>query len=149
MSASNSYSSTPTSTTNQQFTSTSSGASSPVISSSGAVTYNDAGLQLATISGLEDVVRQALAGAGSISNQALNTAANTSAIAAQQGASDATSNANLLSQVLAAENQLATAQGTGGASLSYNTNNYLIWGLLGIAGAAIIGLFVYLSKKKS
>lgn len=133
-----------TTVSQQQSTQGAAGANSPTttVSAGGGVSYNDPGLQLATVQSLATIVQQALEAAGKAVNTSQGTIQDLSSNAQQNLAAQNSDQNSLLQSVLASESQLAQAQGTGGASLSYNTNNYLI-----AAGAVLAAIFLF--RKKS
>jgi hypothetical protein len=135
MGLTSSKSDSQTSNLNQQLsTQGASGAQSPTLTSAGNITYEDAGGQvtLAALAGMGDVVKQALQDASGV------TAASVEASAAQSDAST-----QLLSSILATNAQLAQNSQTGGATAAIGQTNYIIWGLIGLAAAA---LFVFFRK---
>ena len=138
MSASGPQKSESSSTATQTSVQGAAGATSPTVTGGGNVAVsqvlNDPTLQLQTVEALTDVVNKALSGAGDIANQAQTNNA-------QQSSNDS----QILAQALQSQAELATAQGTGGASLNYNTNNYLILGALALGGLAIVA-FIFTRK---
>lgn len=141
MSASAAQSNPNTTTTSlQQSVQGAAGANSPTISSGANTIYNDPALEQSALSLAGNAITAALSGAGKVTSQVLTQQADNAAAIAQNGAAQSSSQSDLLSAVLQQESQLATAKGTGGASLSYGTNNNLIYAAAAIAVAAIIAL---------
>ena len=121
-----------------------SGTQSPTITAGSTVDYNlILLLALAAINQAGQAIADALNGAGAITNQSLAALSNVTNGQAQSTAADAASNSDILQQALAAEQQLAAAQGTGGASLTSQSTNYLIWGAIGVALLAVFALLFH------
>ncbi len=102
---------------------------------------NDPALQLATVQALAQEVTAALTGGAGVLSQNNQTLGQLAATAQSQAASQTADYGNILSAALQSEANLATAQGTGGASLTYGTNESLIWGVIALAGAALAFVF--------
>jgi len=117
-------------------------------SNNGSFVQNDPTLQIDTVKALADTVQKALAGGGQVLQTVLQNQSDLTSTAAQQSAQSQSDNSGLLYQVLSNEQNLAAAVGTGGKSLDYNTNNYLIWGAVAVAIAAVIGLFAFARGNK-
>jgi hypothetical protein len=131
MSASASESSSnPTTNTQSLSTQGAAGANSPTLTGGNDVTYNDPTIAL-----------QAIQQAGSTILAALNNESGLNSQVAQQGAQQQSSNSDLIYQILQNEQNLAAAEGTGGASITATSTNYLIWGGIGIAAIALFAIF--------
>jgi hypothetical protein len=106
-------------------------------------TYNDPELQLATVQALASTVQEALSAAGAAVGTTLGTV---NQLATQGNASSNSTDQQLedvLGSALSAEQNLAAAQGTGGASLQLSQNKWLI-----AAGAAVALALVYLFARR-
>ena len=137
MSTSASQSKSETSTTNQQFSLQGSSGSgdSPTVGAGGNVTINSAGgkVALQSLQNMTDVIQAVLKGQNEITGKSLE---NTAAVTTQNG--------DLLSAVLKANQTLAQNNQSGGATAAIKQTNFIIWGLIGLAGLA---LFFFLRKR--
>lgn len=115
-----------------------SGTNSPTFASGGNINYTSDGgaVSQSAIAGIVDVVKQALTGAGAVTTQA------DQLLNAQQGVQQSANDQNnqLLYDVLANEQNLASYQGSGGAIQQSQSTNYVIWGAIGVAALAFIAL---------
>jgi len=135
MSASTSQQATQTQNT-QYSVQGGSGAGSATVTAGGGLSYNDPTLQLETVQSLADVVKAALQGAGQVTSTAQ-----------QQNASQSTSDAQILSAALNAQQQLAGYQGTNGGLQQSQTTNYALWGAIAVAGAALLAVIFFAFRK--
>ncbi len=113
-----------------------SGSGSVTATAGGGLSYNDPTLQLETVQALANVVQAALQGAGTVT-----------ATAQQQNAAQSTSDAQILSDALAAQQNLSSYQGTNGGLQQSQTSQYVIWGAIGVAALAVVGFIVWALKK--
>lgn len=130
MSASASESSSnPVTDTQNLSTQGAAGAGSPTVTAGNNVSYNDPTIALSAIQQ-----------AGATILAALNNESGLQTQVAQVGAQQQSSNADLINQVLANEQNLAAYQGSNGGIQQGTTTNYLIWGGLALAGLLIFAL---------
>ena len=146
-----------TTTNTQQTTSTNtqltggSGEGANTVNAGGPVTIQNAGGEVSlaalsgmgnttlnALSGMGDVVKAAINQAGDTSNQSLQILSDFAARQVDANTQQSQNDTGLLSSILASNSQLAQNSQTGGATAAIQSTNYIIWGLLGLAGLALV-----------
>lgn len=134
MSASASQSKTET-TSVQQSVQGASGDKSPTLTGH-TINYEDAGgeVSLAALGTVQDLVKLALENQGELNQSQLELLGNSLSEQSQANARASDSGNALLGTILAANQQLAQNSQSDGATAAMEQTNYLIWGLMALAG---------------
>jgi hypothetical protein len=147
---SNSYSqsqSTPVTNNVQQTTTGASAAQSPTLTSEGALYYLDTSGQLGaqSLDAMAQTVKQVLSEQSNLNDTSLQVLSDWAGKQIDASVQAGSNDAQLLSDVLANNQTLAQNVQSGGATAAMQSNNYLLWGVLGLAGLVLAVSF----KRKS
>jgi len=137
--------STYNTTTTYKQASGGSGEFSPAIDASGGSTVKiETGgkeVSLSALDNMTSVVSQALEGAKDFATSMTEFASKIAGNQADSTSTQALNDTSLLQSVLEQNATLAQNSQTGGATAAIKTTNYIVWGLLALAGLAVAFLF--------